>query len=51
MELEAVGENAHALALYESLGFVEFGRNPKGFRSRITGKYQELVSMRLDLEK
>ena len=49
LELEAVAENDHALALYESVGFVEFGRNPKGFRSRISGEYQELVSMRLDL--
>ena len=50
LELEVVAENEHALALYESVGFKEFGRNPRGFRSRITGEYQELVSMRLNLE-
>ncbi len=49
LELEAVAENKSALALYESVGFVEYGRNPKGFRSRFTG-WQELVLMRLDLE-
>jgi ribosomal protein S18 acetylase RimI-like enzyme len=48
LELEVVAENKNALALYESAGFVEYGRNPKGFRSRLTG-WQELVLMRLDL--
>ena len=48
LELEAVGENERALALYRSAGFVEYGRNPKGFRSRLTG-WQELVLMRLEL--
>jgi hypothetical protein len=32
------------------VGFVEYGRNPKGFRSRTTG-WQELVLMRLELNK
>ena len=49
LELEAVVENKSALALYRSVGFVEYGRNPKGFRSRLTG-WQELVLMRLELE-
>ena len=31
-----------------SVGFVEYGRNPKGFRSRLTG-WQEVVLMRLEL--
>ena len=48
LELEAVAENRSAIALYESVGFVEYGRNPKGFRSRFTG-WQEVVLMRLDL--
>ena len=48
LELEVVAENKTALALYESVGFMEYGRNPKGFRSRLTG-WQELVLMRLDL--
>jgi ribosomal protein S18 acetylase RimI-like enzyme len=49
LELEVVAENRSALTLYESVGFVEYGRNPKGFRSRLTG-WQELVLMRLELE-
>ena len=49
LELEAVAENKSALALYRSVGFVEYGRNPKGFRSRLTG-WQEVVLMRLELE-
>ena len=49
MELEVVAENKKALALYESVGFGEYGRNPKGFNSRLSG-WQELVLMRLDLE-
>ncbi len=48
LELEAVAENRNALALYESAGFVEYGRNPKGFRSRLSG-WQEIVLMRLEL--
>ncbi len=49
LELEAVAENQHALELYESVGFTEYGRNPKGFRSRLSG-WQEIVLMRLELE-
>ena len=49
MELEAVAENESALKLYESVGFVEYGRNPRGFRSRVSG-WQPLVLMLLDLE-
>ena len=48
LELMAVAENKAALALYKSVGFVEYGRNPKGFRSRVSG-WQELVLMRLEL--
>ncbi|MBR0081665.1 MAG: GNAT family N-acetyltransferase [Clostridia bacterium] len=48
VELEVVAENRRAIALYESEGFREYGRNPKGFRSRFTG-WQEIVLMRLDL--
>lgn len=35
-------------SLYKSVGFTEYGRNPKGFLSR-SGAWQELVLMRLDL--
>ncbi len=50
VELEAVAENDRALSLYKSVGFVEYGRNPRGFRSRITGDWQEIVLMRLELD-
>lgn len=48
LELNVVAENERALAMYRSVGFKEFGRNPKGFNSKITG-YQELVYMLLEL--
>lgn len=50
MELSVVAANKRAVALYERLGFVEYGRNPRGFRSRLTG-WQELVLMRLELDE
>lgn len=49
LELDAVTENQRAIALYKSVGFVEYGRNPRGFRSRLTG-WQELALMRLELD-
>ena len=49
LELDVVAENERALALYRSLGFVEYGRNPRGFRTR-AGAWQALVLMRLELE-
>ena len=49
VELSVVADNAHAIALYESFGFREFGRNPLGFRSRVSG-WQELADMRLVLD-
>ena len=48
LELNVVADNDRALSLYRSLGFVEYGRNPRGFNSRISG-YQELVYMLLEL--
>ena len=50
LELDVVAENRNAMALYESMGFTEYGRNPKGFRSRFSG-WQELVLMRLELDR
>lgn len=50
LELGVVSENDRAIALYESEGFEEFGRNPRGFRSRYTG-WQPLVLMRLELDE
>ncbi len=49
LELDVVAENERAIRLYRSEGFTEYGRNPKGFRSRLTG-WQELVLMRLELK-
>ena len=48
LELNAVLDNRRAISMYESAGFVEYGRNPKGFNSR-TGGFQEVVYMRLEL--
>lgn len=49
LELTAVAENTRAVSLYQSLGFEEFGRNPRGFLSRTSG-YQEVIHMLLNLE-
>ncbi len=49
VELEVVAENRSAVALYESAGFTEYGRNPRGFRSRMSG-WQEVILMRLELD-
>ncbi|MBQ3281823.1 MAG: GNAT family N-acetyltransferase [Eubacterium sp.] len=49
LELNVVADNKSAISLYESEGFVEYGRNPRGFRSRYTG-WQEVVLMRLELD-
>ncbi|MBO7675104.1 MAG: GNAT family N-acetyltransferase [Atopobiaceae bacterium] len=49
LELDVVANNERAIALYRSVGFVEYGRNPRGFQSRQTG-WQELVLMRLELD-
>ena len=48
LELNVVAENEAAISLYQSLGFEEFGRNPRGFNSRESG-YQELVYMLMEL--
>ena len=48
LELGVTAENERALSLYQSEGFIEFGRNPKGLWSRKSG-WQELVLMRREL--
>lgn len=48
LELNVVSGNQNAIDLYRKCGFVEYGRNPRGFRLR-TGGYQELVYMRREL--
>ena len=50
LELDVVSDNSRAISLYKHLGFVEYGRNPKGFKTKTSG-YQELVYMYLDLSK
>lgn len=49
LELDVISDNTSAYNLYKSVGFVEYGKNPKGFCTK-DGKYQELILMRLDLE-
>ena len=48
LELDVVADNTRAIELYKKLGFIEFGRNPKGFQPKYSG-FQELVYMRLEL--
>ena len=48
VELNVVADNSKAISLYKSLGFEEFGRNPRGFLSRESG-FQELIYMLLVL--
>lgn len=48
LELEVVAANEKAVRLYESAGFVAYGRNPLGFRTR-GGEWQELILMRMEL--
>lgn len=48
LELNVVNENDRALSMYKKAGFVEYGRNPKGFYSRMAG-FQEVIYMRLEL--
>ena len=50
LELEVVAENAKAISLYRSAGFVEYRRNPLGLLSRQTG-WQALVLMRMELTR
>ena len=49
LELGVVNGNTVAIELYKSLGFTEYGRNKRGFRSRYTG-YQEIILMSLMLD-
>ena len=48
LELNVLAENERAISMYRKAGFVEYGRNPKGFNSRISG-YNEIVYMRLEI--
>ena len=49
LELDVLADNEKAVALYKSLGFVDYGRNPRGINLRSSG-YHELVLMRLELD-
>ena len=46
--VEQEADNERAISMYRKAGFVEYGRNPKGFNSRVSG-YNEIVSMRLEI--
>ena len=48
LELTVVAQNARAIALYQNAGFTEYGRNPRGFHSRVSG-FQEVIHMLLKL--
>ena len=48
LELEVVEGNKTAIAMYRNAGFIEYGRNPRGMKSR-TEEYQETVCMRMEL--
>ena len=48
IELSVVAENETAITMYRKAGFEAYGRNPRGFKSRLTG-YQELIYMRMEL--
>lgn len=48
LELGVIADNMSAVSLYKSVGFVEYGRNPREFCSRYTG-WQEVILMRLEL--
>ena len=48
LELTVVADNEKAVAMYAKAGFTEFGRNPKGLKSRMSG-YQEVIYMRKEL--
>ena len=50
LELDVLADNERAHALYRSLGFVDYGRNPRGINLRTSG-YHELVLMRLELDR
>ena len=48
LELDVVADNESAVKLYKRHGFVEFRRNPLGFRRR-DGSWQEVILMRREL--
>ena len=50
LELAVVADNFRAVPLYKSVGFVEYGRNPKAFRTKDC-RWQEDILMRLELSE
>lgn len=48
LDLEVFASNENAIKLYKSLGFIEYGRHKRGFRSKENG-YEEMILMSLDL--
>ena len=49
--MQAFAENVYSAGYCEKYrdAFTEYGRNPRGFRSRLTG-WQEVILMRLELD-
>lgn len=45
VEIEVVSTNTGAITLYKNMGFTEYGRNPKRFKSRYS-EWQELILMK-----
>jgi ribosomal protein S18 acetylase RimI-like enzyme len=49
LELSVVAANISAISLYKNEGFVEYGRNHRGFRSRTSG-WQGIILIYLVLD-
>lgn len=50
LELSVVGANARAKSMYDRLGFIEYGRQPRAMKYR-DGRYDDLILMQLDLHE
>lgn len=50
LELSVVGENTRAKAMYDRLGFVQYGRQMHAMKYR-DGRYDDLILMQLDLRQ
>lgn len=49
LELEVDSQNDSAVGLYRSIGFAEYGCNPRGMKSRVSG-YRKTLLMRMELD-
>lgn len=50
LELSVVGANTRAKAMYDHLGFIQYGRQPNAMKYR-DGRYDDLILMQLDLHR